>query len=82
MITAIQLAEFKTIIMEDYGVSLSDKDAEKLASDYLISLEAVLSRNPVDSRSERSKNDNQRLIKNENESISNKTVLPVLLQKK
>lgn len=42
MITTDKLQEFKNIILEDYGLTLDDTEATKLAEDYLASLEAVL----------------------------------------
>lgn len=42
MISPLVLDEFKTIMLEDYGVSMSDVEATRLASDYLVALEAVL----------------------------------------
>lgn len=42
MIIPAALDEFKTIVLEDYGVALDDADATRLANDYLVALEAVL----------------------------------------
>lgn len=42
MISATALIEFKEIIQKDYGLNLSDIEADKLAENYLIALESVL----------------------------------------
>lgn len=42
MISQTALSEFKTIMRDDYGLWLDDAEAMKLAEDYLIALEAVL----------------------------------------
>ncbi len=42
MISNVSLAEFKAILLKDYGSQIDDKSALKLANDFLISLEAIL----------------------------------------
>lgn len=60
MITPDKLQEFKNIILEDYGLTLDDTEATKLAEDYLTSLEAVLAspREYLTKTSEGEQNDN------------------------
>lgn len=55
MISKIALGEFKAILLKDYGYSVKDEIIIQLATDFLISLEAVLSNSKVDKRTERSK---------------------------
>jgi hypothetical protein len=43
MISAEALDQFKQIIWQDYGFKLDDAEATKLANDYLVALEAVIS---------------------------------------
>lgn len=57
MINKIALLEFKTILLRDYGFSADDKTMTQLATDFLVSLESVLSNSKVDKRPERSKSD-------------------------
>lgn len=58
MINANQLQEFKKIIFEDYKTILNDKEATKLANDFLLTLEVILRLNALTTLAERSKNDN------------------------
>lgn len=64
MITPTALEEFKTIMLEDYGVMLDDTKATRLANDYLVALEAVLTppREKLTKRVEEAQNEAQRPI--------------------
>lgn len=42
MISTEALNQFKTIMLDDYGVALDDNEAIGLAEDYLAALEVVL----------------------------------------